>query len=31
MKPLECFPPEVRRAVRGVRTDIDDTLTTDGR
>ncbi|MDP7651614.1 MAG: HAD-IIB family hydrolase [Rhodospirillales bacterium] len=31
MKPLECFPHKARRAVRWVLTDIDDTLTTDGR
>ena len=31
MKPLERFPIEARRAVRGVFTDIDETLTTDGR
>jgi HAD superfamily hydrolase (TIGR01484 family) len=30
MKPLAEFPAEARRAVRGVLTDIDDTLTTEG-
>ncbi len=30
MKPLERFPARARRAVRGVLTDIDDTLTTEG-
>lgn len=28
--PLEAMPLDVRRAMRGVLTDIDDTLTTDG-
>jgi len=31
MSPLSDFPPDTRRAVRGVFCDIDDTLTTDGR
>jgi HAD superfamily hydrolase (TIGR01484 family) len=31
MKPLAAFPSAIRRAVRCVLTDIDDTLTTDGR
>ena len=31
MKPLAEFPAEARRRVRGVLTDIDDTLTTGGR
>ena len=31
MRPLEEFPHDARRAVRGVLCDIDDTLTTDGR
>ncbi len=31
MRPLEDMPGEVRAGVRGVLTDIDDTLTTDGR
>src|SRR6185503_17512059 len=31
MRPLADFPPGVRRSVRGVLCDIDDTLTTDGR
>ena len=31
MKPLAAFPEAERRAVRCVLTDIDDTLTTDGR
>lgn len=31
MKPLAAWPPEQRRAVCGVLTDIDDTLTTEGR
>ncbi|MDP2240000.1 MAG: HAD-IIB family hydrolase [Burkholderiales bacterium] len=31
MKPLQDFPLEARRAVRGVLCDIDDTLTTGGR
>ncbi len=31
MKPLAAFPAAHRRAVRCVLTDIDDTLTTDGR
>jgi len=31
MRPLSEFPPEERRAIRGVLFDIDDTLTTDGR
>ncbi len=30
MKPLSIFPRAERRAIRGVFTDIDDTLTTDG-
>ncbi len=30
MRPLEDMPDAVRRRVRGVLTDIDDTLTTDG-
>ena len=31
MKPLSAFPHAQRHAIRGVFTDIDDTLTTDGR
>ena len=31
MKPLREFPPEARQKVRYVLSDIDDTLTTDGR
>ena len=31
MQPLKAFPVEARRLVRGVFTDIDDTLTTGGR
>ena len=31
MKPLAGFPIEARRRIRGVLTDIDDTLTTHGR
>jgi hypothetical protein len=31
MQPLAAMPPAVRAAVRGVCTDIDDTLTTHGR
>jgi HAD superfamily hydrolase (TIGR01484 family) len=31
MKPLAQFPLEARKRIRGVLTDIDDTLTTDGR
>src|SRR5688500_16666987 len=31
MLPLSEFPVEIRREVRGVFCDIDDTLTTDGR
>ena len=31
MRPLRDFPVAARRAVRGVLSDIDDTLTTDGR
>ena len=31
MKPLSTFSTDVRRGVRGVFFDIDDTLTTDGR
>ncbi len=31
MKPLAQFPVDARRAIRGVLTDIDDTLTTSGR
>jgi len=31
LKPLAEFPREARRAIRGVLTDIDDTLTTGGR
>lgn len=31
MRPLQDFPPETRRGVRGVLCDIDDTLTTGGR
>ena len=31
MKPLSEFPVEARRRIRGVLTDIDDTLTTSGR
>ena len=31
MRPLAEFPPEARRALRGVLADIDDTLTTHGR
>ena len=30
MRPLSEFPEAVRRAVRGVFTDIDETLTTEG-
>ena len=30
MKPLAQFPKDTRRAIRGVLTDIDDTLTTSG-
>lgn len=30
MKPLSTFPHSERRTIRGVFTDIDDTLTTDG-
>jgi HAD superfamily hydrolase (TIGR01484 family) len=29
-EPLDCLPANAARAVRGVLTDIDDTLTTDG-
>ncbi len=31
MKPLSTFPRALQRTIRGVFTDIDDTLTTDGR
>jgi HAD superfamily hydrolase (TIGR01484 family) len=31
MQPLTEFPPAARRAVRGVFTDIDDTVSSDGR
>jgi HAD superfamily hydrolase (TIGR01484 family) len=31
LQPLSAFPPEARRAVRAVLTDIDDTLTSGGR
>src|SRR3546814_12745115 len=31
MRPLAAFPGEVRRRVRGVLTDIDDTPTAEGR
>ena len=31
MRPLDAFPMQVRRLVKGVLTDIDDTLTTGGR
>jgi HAD superfamily hydrolase (TIGR01484 family) len=31
LQPLDQFPMDARRAIRGVLTDIDDTLTTDGR
>ncbi len=31
MRPLDAFPTEARRLVKGVLTDIDDTLTTGGR
>jgi HAD superfamily hydrolase (TIGR01484 family) len=31
MQPLDSFPVAARRRVRGVFTDIDDTLTTDGK
>ncbi len=31
LQPLDRFPAEARQAIRGVLTDIDDTLTTDGR
>ena len=31
MRPLDAFPMEARRLVKGVLTDIDDTLTTGGR
>ncbi len=31
MQPLDSFPVAARRRIRGVFTDIDDTLTTDGR
>lgn len=31
MKPLSTIPPSVRSSIKGVFTDIDDTLTTDGR
>jgi len=31
MKPLSSFPDAERRSIRGLFTDIDDTLTTDGR
>ena len=31
MRPLAEFPPATRRAIRGVLTDIDDTITTDGK
>ena len=31
MKSLAEFPPEARRAIRGVLCDIDDTLSTEGR
>ncbi len=29
-RPLQEMPPDVRRRIRGVLTDVDDTLTTDG-
>jgi hypothetical protein len=31
MRPLAQFPPDARRAIRGVLTDIDDTLTLHGK
>jgi HAD superfamily hydrolase (TIGR01484 family) len=31
MRPLDDFPASARRRIRGVFTDIDDTLTTDGK
>ncbi len=31
MKPLAEFPPDARRAIKGVLCDIDDTLSTEGR
>ena len=31
LQPLDRFPVDARTAIRGVLTDIDDTLTTDGR
>ncbi len=31
MQPLDDFPADIRRRVKGVLIDIDDTLTTDGR
>ncbi|MDH3702987.1 MAG: HAD-IIB family hydrolase [Alphaproteobacteria bacterium] len=31
LQPLDQFPADARKAIRGVLTDIDDTLTTDGR
>ena len=31
MKPISSMPASARRAIRGVFTDIDDTLTTSGR
>jgi HAD superfamily hydrolase (TIGR01484 family) len=31
MRPLDDFPESARRRIRGVFTDIDDTLTTDGK
>ncbi|HEY7689849.1 MAG TPA: HAD family hydrolase, partial [Dongiaceae bacterium] len=31
MQPLDSFAAAARRRIRGVFTDIDDTLTTDGR
>ncbi|MGH6961638.1 MAG: HAD family hydrolase, partial [Dongiaceae bacterium] len=30
MQPLDSFPVAARRRIRGLFTDIDDTLTTDG-
>ena len=31
MKPLTAMPPATRAGIRGVFTDIDDTITTEGR
>jgi hypothetical protein len=31
MKPLSAWPLHQRKALRGILTDIDDTLTTEGR